>query len=619
MIWKKCAVITFSTILALVGVSPVFADDIKNSSTEKINIEDFVKVSQEEKSIEEVDETSKNNKSDSKSSINTDFEKEKENKNIEIKKNISEDMVKKGNSYIKTTGNLTQIYGDDRYDTAIGISQKGWNYGADTVLLVNGQDVAQGIMASPLASIHNAPILLVDNVIGSNVQGELERLSPSNVILIGDYSKISQENENIIRRITGANVTRFSEQYSRDMSNKIAKEIAKYKNIDTIYLVSPIKGSADALSIAAKAADEKNPIISIGFHGIGDETIEFIKNYNVKNVYYIGGKDSIPSSIVSQVSKIAPNASESNRISGNDRIETNLEVIEKFYKENNYSSLFVAKSDNRGLIDAVTAGPFAEKLHAPILINPKNELSNTYNDFLDEKKASSIYQIGGGISYSVMTTITNKLKTSEVKPEPKPEPEPEPENPNRDKPVILLDAGHGAQDSGAVGIDGRKEKDYTLQTTTYLKTYLQNNGVAVRTMRDNDIFVPLTERSEISNKIKPDLFVSIHFNAANGTANGTEAFYQYNNNFSRKVANNVVNEIASLGLNNRGAKTRTYVDSDTGETCDYLSVLRKTDAPAVLVEGAFMDNEHDMSIFNKLTDLKKLAEKIGRGILNAFK
>ncbi|MGB3608595.1 MAG: N-acetylmuramoyl-L-alanine amidase [Psychroserpens sp.] len=90
--------------------------------------------------------------------------------------------------------------------------------------------------------------------------------------------------------------------------------------------------------------------------------------------------------------------------------------------------------------------------------------------------------------------------------------------------VVVLDAGHGGHDSGNIG-SGYKEKDIALKIVKDIGNSLEKNkDIKVIYTRDKDVFVTLRGRAKIANDADADLFVSVHCNAHNSSANGTETF-----------------------------------------------------------------------------------------------
>ena len=92
---------------------------------------------------------------------------------------------------------------------------------------------------------------------------------------------------------------------------------------------------------------------------------------------------------------------------------------------------------------------------------------------------------------------------------------------------IVIDAGHGGHDPGAIGKHGMREKDITLDVARRLKKKLEENSAyRIRLVRDDDVFVPLNERAAFANGQDTDLFVSIHVNYLPSTStNAVETYY----------------------------------------------------------------------------------------------
>lgn len=91
---------------------------------------------------------------------------------------------------------------------------------------------------------------------------------------------------------------------------------------------------------------------------------------------------------------------------------------------------------------------------------------------------------------------------------------------------IILDAGHGGYDPGAIGRDGIKEKYITLDIVNKIKNILEENGINVTLTRRDDTFIPLWRRADIANRADADLFVSIHANASRTRRlKGFEVYY----------------------------------------------------------------------------------------------
>ena len=140
---------------------------------------------------------------------------------------------------------------------------------------------------------------------------------------------------------------------------------------------------------------------------VDSNSYNWLKNKNLENAYFIGGSAVLSDNVILKINEITSNNVLNNRIYGDDRQETNGKVIEKFYTSSSYENVLVSKSDP--LVDALTAGPLAAKLKSPIVI-VGNSVSETQNNILGPKKASLVYEIGGGVNTNSINTIIELLK-----------------------------------------------------------------------------------------------------------------------------------------------------------------------------------------------------------------
>ncbi|HBF4546040.1 TPA: N-acetylmuramoyl-L-alanine amidase [Clostridioides difficile] len=526
---------------------------------------------------------------------------------------IIEDITsrKDVNKYLrKTSSPITELTGSDRYETAVKISKEGWKNGSDKVVIINGDVSIDGIISTPLATTYNAPILLVEkNNVPDNVKSELKRLNPKDVIIIGDENAISKTTANQIKSTVNASQTRLNGSNIYETSLLIAKEIDKNHDVEKVYITNANGGEVDALTIAAKAGQDKQPIILTDKDSITDNTYKWLKSEDLQNAYFIGGPQMISTNVINKVNGITKDSVTNNRVYGEDRHETNANVIKKFYTDDELEAVLVAKSDV--LVDALAAGPLAANLKSPILITPKTYVSAYHKENLEAKSANKVYKIGGGLTSKVMSSIASSLSKHNTTPT---------EPGNSGGKTVMIDPGHGGSAPGNSS-GGMIEKDYNLNTSLATTEYLRSKGFNVIMTRDTDKTLSLGNRTALSNSLKPDLFTSIHYNGStNKQGHGVEVFYKLkdkNGGTTKTVATNILNRILEkFKLTNRGIKTRV-LPSDS--TKDYLYVLRSNDMPAVLVECAFLDNENDMSLINSSAKVKEMGTQIGKGIEDSLK
>lgn len=297
------------------------------------------------------------------------------------------------------------MMGRTRADTAINISQRGWANGSKTALLVNGQEELTGVVSSPLAAYNNAPILLKYKHLSVNTINELKRLNVDNIILVGSNQSFSQEEvDKLEANLANARIDKIFKDDIKDLSLEIAKTI-RPEGVSRVYIASQ-KAMVDALSIAPKAGRENNPILIASEDGIGKESLDWLKEKNPEDIYFIGGSKVLSDNVISQVEGSLNRVLDKNRIAGSNRIETNTKVIDKFY-ENKYSpKAFTTRSD--APIDAITVSALAQRTDSPVIL-VGNSVSQYQNDVLYPRSASLVYRVGGKINNYAYNKIYNLL------------------------------------------------------------------------------------------------------------------------------------------------------------------------------------------------------------------
>ena len=171
--------------------------------------------------------------------------------------------------------------------------------------------------------------------------------------------------------------------------------------------------------------------------------------------------------------------------------------------------------------------------------------------------------------------------------------------------TIVLDAGHGGNDPGAV-LGTRLEKDDNLRMVLAVGPILQRCGHRVVYTRSTDVFVPLNERARISNNANADMFVSIHRNGSViPTANGVDNFVRPAATAQEiTYATRVLNRVVDLNVfTNRGLQRGNFL------------VLNATHAPAQLLELGFVTTEADNVRFDQNFD--RIAEAVAQGIMDS--
>lgn len=171
---------------------------------------------------------------------------------------------------------------------------------------------------------------------------------------------------------------------------------------------------------------------------------------------------------------------------------------------------------------------------------------------------------------------------------------------------IMLDAGHGGRDPGAV-YDGRQEKDDVLRLVLAVGEILQNNGIDVEYTRTTDVYESPYQKAQEANEADVDFFVSIHRNSfpEENTVSGVETLVYNKEGIKYEMAQNINAQLETVGFVNLGVQARPN-----------LVVLRRTEMPAVLVEVGFVNSDTDNLLFEQ--NFQDIAEAIARGILETL-
>lgn len=167
---------------------------------------------------------------------------------------------------------------------------------------------------------------------------------------------------------------------------------------------------------------------------------------------------------------------------------------------------------------------------------------------------------------------------------------------------VVLDAGHGGSDYGAIRC-GVNEKDINLDVARRVEAILQSKGVSVVMTRDSDVFVSLEDRTIITAKVNPDIFVSIHVNSSvKPEIIGIETHYYHPNslNLAHTIHESLISFIKTI---DRGLfRSRFYV-------------INHTETPAILVEMGFLSNTNERCELITEKRKQQTAEAIANGIL----
>ena len=169
--------------------------------------------------------------------------------------------------------------------------------------------------------------------------------------------------------------------------------------------------------------------------------------------------------------------------------------------------------------------------------------------------------------------------------------------------TVIIDAGHGGIDRGGGPGQIVPEKPYTLDTAQRLERELQRRGFRTVMTRREDVFVPLPVRTGVANYYRNAIFVSVHYNSApRSEAHGYETYYYRADSFGLTTRLHRA-QLASLATEDRFVRRRGFF------------VLRRTQIPAVLLEGGFLTNPAESRTVMDPSYRQRWAENVAAAIL----
>lgn len=257
---------------------------------------------------------------------------------------------------------IERLSGQDRVETALSISQKGWP-SAQTVILCEYADFPDSIASTPFAVSQNAPILLTQgDSIDPRVVKELERLKPQKVILLGGEGVLKPSIERELEQL------KFSLEWERiggadryETSILLSKRV----NNDSLILANG-DDFPDALSAASYAGIKLIPIV-LTSKTLPEAVLKHLEEVRPNHLIVIGGEGVIPSDSLTN-----NNINIETRLGGQDRYETNTKVVSFVDDTYEADDLFLASGIT--FPDAVAGTVLAAKYKAPLLLTEKEDI-----------------------------------------------------------------------------------------------------------------------------------------------------------------------------------------------------------------------------------------------------
>ncbi|PKK39892.1 hypothetical protein ABB02_00681 [Clostridiaceae bacterium JG1575] len=289
---------------------------------------------------------------------------------------INDDLVKPDVPHA-----VDRIHGATRHQTAVLLSQKQF-VSSDAVVLVNGQAMADALVASPLAQTYKAPVLLVEkNQMPAETLKEINRLGAKNILVVGGEQVISSQ---LLKSLSGKSIKRFAGFDRYDTSRLVADEVVKHSGTLSAFFVGA-DAYADAVAAGAyvKVSDNYgiSPVVLV-------KTGRIPKLTTVRRAFVLGGEKSISKDLEQEIYN---RGYVTERLAGADRNETTLVLAKRFLD----SQSNIVLANGMSLVDALVAGGYAASQKAPLLTVTKDEVPQGTLTYIKEAKVTHIDLIGG--------------------------------------------------------------------------------------------------------------------------------------------------------------------------------------------------------------------------------
>ncbi|PYZ96231.1 hypothetical protein CR205_17890 [Alteribacter lacisalsi] len=285
-----------------------------------------------------------------------------------------------GRIYV-TASDIDRIYGENRYETAVQVSQSNWD-SSDTVILVRGNDYADALAGTPLAHQHGAPMLLTHNDrLNEASEAEIERLGAEHVIILGGTNAVEEGVEQTLESM-GLTVERIAGDTRFETAALIAEHVAP-EGTDTA-VVANGQDFPDALSVASHAANAGMPILLTRSGELPEETGDVLGTMGVSDTLVIGG-----TTVVSD--DVAADLPDPHRLSGENRFGTNAAVNEYFQPDTTH--MYVATGID--FADALTGAVVAADHNTGILLTGSSTVHDSVADYISDNGVHRLTIFGG--------------------------------------------------------------------------------------------------------------------------------------------------------------------------------------------------------------------------------
>lgn len=318
---------------------------------------------------------------------------------------------------------IQRLSGNDRYDTMGEIVEEAYPHASNdsTVIVASGDNFPDALASSGLSGLANAPVILTNSYrLSARADGQISRLNPTKVIVIGGESAVSDSVVNQIEKRVArdAKIVRISGDTRRDTANEIFAQAKKQVNAnwaDDTAIIATGENFTDALSISAYAQKNKYPVFLSGKSGLDASTVKDIKGYGFTNIVIAGGSAAVPNSVIAQLKSAGVSESNIVRLGGATRYQTSLEIAQYASSHGSLQPNTPVFATGENFPDALAGGVLAGVKNSPLLlVSPDTAVNHDALNWINSTHMfdNTAYVLGGtdAVSETVSADIASVLK-----------------------------------------------------------------------------------------------------------------------------------------------------------------------------------------------------------------
>ena len=306
-----------------------------------------------------------------------------------------------------------RVAGGDRYSTAVAVSKKVSPGVVGTVFVANGDRYPDALVAGSAAGAYGYPLLLTGrDAIPQPVRGELERLDPGVIVVIGGEDAVSGAVEEQLWDY--ATVTRIEGKDRYSTAAQISQWAFK-PNPKVAYLALGTS-FPDALSAGVAGARNDGPVLLTARNALPPETAQHLADFTPDRIVILGGPNAVTEKVATEAAKYAPVS----RLAGADRFGTSAAISEATFTT--ASTVVIASGTT--FPDALSGTPLAAKLRAPVLLVNSDSVPASICTEIRRLAPTKVIGLGGASAVSDATL--NRARDCATPPTMAPNPAPTP-------------------------------------------------------------------------------------------------------------------------------------------------------------------------------------------------